>query len=146
MIKKFDFKIKSEENFMKHAVETNKKSQKIFKPKTANITEEMKKAKILNKNLKTVLSNEKIQNDNMLQAIKTLLNDINDEIYFDFEETLKKYDNEYFVDKVKNMKDYKIIDELLGKVEQLEKEKFAKDIEIKNLKSSRPDKACLFKK
>lgn len=145
-VKKFDFKVKSEENFLKHAVDTNKKSQKIYKPKTANITEEMKKTKILNKNLKTVLSNEKIQNDNMLQAIKTLLKDINDEIYLDFEDTLKKYDNEYFVDKVKNMKDYKIIDDLLGKVEELEKDKFAKEIQIKNLKSSRPDKAALFKK
>jgi hypothetical protein len=138
-INKIKFKLNSEENFLKHAVDSNKKSQVAYKPKSVSLTEEIKKAKITGRNLNKLLSNEKIQNDNMLQAVKSVLKQINNEIFLDFEETLKKYDNEYFVDKQKNMKDHKIIEELLGKIDQLEKEKFAKEIEIKNFKLHKHD-------
>lgn len=145
-IKNFEFKAISEENFLKHAVSQSKKKQIGLKPQKLDIAEEIKKAQILNKNLKSVFTNEKIMNDNMLQAIKTLLNEIDEEVYFDFEETLKKIENEYFTDKARNVKEYKLIDDLLGRVELLEKEKFAKEVEIKNLKSSKPEKAHLFRK
>jgi len=145
-IKKFNFKTTSEETFLKHAVETNKKSENNLKPKTLNVEDELKKGKNANKTLKNVLTSEKIQNDNMLQALRTLLSEIDSDVIDDFDEILKKYDNSYYLDKAKNMKDLKTIDELFAKVEQLEKEKFSKDIEIKNLKNSKPEKASFFKK
>jgi len=145
-IKKFEFKTTAEENFLKHAVDQSKKMQASLKPQSLDVSNETKKAKLVNKNLKTVLTSEKIQNDNMLQAIRNLLKEIGDDVLFDFDEMLKKIDNEYFVDKAENGKEYRIIEDLLGKLELLEKEKFAKEVEIKNLKNSKPEKALLFRK
>lgn len=144
-IKKFNFKCVSEENFLKHAVENNKKSPYDNNTKMSSLVNETAKANILNKNLKTVLANEKIKYNNILQALRTLITKFDKDICDEFEELVKKYDNFYFIYKKKYINDSEI-EALLGKVNQLENLKFSKEVEIKNLKNSKPEKLHLFKK
>lgn len=130
-IKKFNFKIVSEENFLRHSIKEIDKKSNQLKPKSNNINEELQNKKFLGNQLKTVLSNEKIKMNNLNQVIKTLLREINPEICDEFDELVKRYGNSEFVDKKKYLNDNNTVEELLGKINKLEKEKFEKETTYK---------------
>jgi hypothetical protein len=130
-INKFNFKIVSEENFLRHSIKDIEKKSKDLFPKTNNINEELQNKKILSKQLKNVLSNEKIKINNLNTVIRTLLKQIDNEICDEFDELVIKYGNSDFIDRKKYISDNNTIEELLGKIHKLEKEKFEKETAYK---------------
>ena len=131
-MKKFNFKIVSEENFLRHTIKDSDKKSNEMNPKKTNTNNQLQNKKNLGKQLKTLLSNEKIKMDNLNQAIRTLLKEVDHEICDDFDELVLKYGNSEFIDKKKYLSDNILIEELLGKINQLEKEKFEKETAFKN--------------
>ena len=112
-------------------------------------SENNKKIKILNddiaesekidKQLKGILTKEKLEKDNLYRALMTYTKQFDSNLANDLDELYKSLNNQYFLSSYRPV-DGKIVEDLFGKINYLNNEIQKKDAELSSINKLLPDK------
>jgi hypothetical protein len=126
-------KTMGENNFLKEVSDNQEKLKSENDKKVVHLNDEIIHSKVLNSDLKTILTREKLEKDNLFRALINYTRNFDPNLANEFQSLFQAFNNQYFLAKYKPTSESDI-EQFLGRINILEKEILYKTKEINGIK------------